>query len=283
MRELTQEELKQVELEILKDVARFCDKNDIRYYLGGGTLLGAVRHQGFIPWDDDIDISMPRPDYERFFATYNGSNNQYVARAIETDSNYWRTFGKVFDSRTYLEESYIRVPQKLNAVFIDVFPIDGLPSSSIKRMLRGRTQEFLTVLYRGSACSYTVSHKYNDSEKSNANFRNLMRSLLKFIAITFLRPLPTKSLIRLINYNAQRNDYESSDIIGAITECTHGARREFIQKSIFEPRRKFLFEGEQFWGPKGYENYLRNLYGDYMSLPPKEKRITHHDFKAYFI
>lgn len=281
MRELTQEELKQVELEILKDVARFCDKNNIRYYLGGGTLLGAVRHQGFIPWDDDIDISMPRPDYERFFKIYNGSNRRYLAKCVETYPDYWRTFGKVFDRRTYLKEDSICLEKKGNGVFIDVFPIDGIPDSRIKQILLGKEQEFLNFLYHGSAWTYTQSHKYDDSIDEFAKLKNIIRTVFKFCAVTFLHPLPTHKLIRIINRNASREKYDSSNMIGAIVDCAHGADCEIIEKAIFEPRIKFNFENEEFWGPKGYDAYLRNLYGNYMILPPKKRQVTHHDFRAF--
>lgn len=124
MKKIETEEMKKLELDMLIDVAKFCDENDIRYYLSGGTLLGAVRHKGFIPWDDDIDISMPRPDYLKFVSTYNGSSEFYQVQSIENNDKYWRTFAKVFDTRTYLKEDAIRMPKDGNGVFIDIFPID---------------------------------------------------------------------------------------------------------------------------------------------------------------
>ena len=111
MKKIETEEMKKLELDMLIDVAKFCDENDIRYYLSGGTLLGAVRHKGFIPWDDDIDISMPRPDYLKFVSTYNGSSEFYQVQSIENNDKYWRTFAKVFDTRTYLKEDAIRMPK----------------------------------------------------------------------------------------------------------------------------------------------------------------------------
>lgn len=282
MRELTIEELKSVELDILKNVADFCDKNNIRYYLGGGTLLGAVRHKGFIPWDDDIDISMPRPDYERFIHLYNGTQPNYMVKSIEIDPEYWRTFAKVFDNRTYLEEKNIRVKKRGNGVFIDVFPIDGLPESKMKRFLLFKTQEFLNFLYHSSAWNYTKSYKFADSASRFSVVKGYIRTALKFLAITILYPLPTHKIIVRINANAARNSYATAKYIGAIVDCAHGASCEMIEKKIFEPRIKFSFEGESFWGPKGYHQYLTNLYGDYMKLPPINRRNTHHDFKAYW-
>lgn len=283
MKEITAEELKQIELSILKDVAKFCDDNNIRYYLGGGTLLGAVRHKGFIPWDDDIDISMPRPDYIRFVTTYNGTHPHFFVKSIEIDAKYWRTFAKVFDNRTYLQEDCIRVQKKGNGVFIDVFPIDGLPNTHWKQLLLFKEQEFFNFLYHGSAWNYTKSYKYADANRRFSTFKGYIRTVLKFVAITLLHPLPTTWLIKKINSNASKYSYLNATYIGAIVDCAHGATCEKIAKVEFEPRILFEFEGGWFWGPKGYHLYLSNLYGDYMKLPPPNKRVTHHDFKAFWI
>lgn len=282
MQALTIEELKRVELDILINVADFCDKRGIRYYLGGGTLLGAVRHKGFIPWDDDIDISMPREDYLRFVKEYNGYNKNYVVKSIETDPGYWRTFAKVFDTRTWLKEDTIRVPKEGNAVFIDVFPIDGIPDSLIRQYFLFKEQEFLNFLYHGSAWNYTKSFKYMDSKSRLAKIKGIARTVLKFIAITLLYPLPTCRLIELINKNASKYSYQDCKYIGAIVDCAHGAACEKMVKEKFEPQIPFEFEGKMFWGPEGYEEYLTSLYGNYRELPPEERRVTHHDFEAYW-
>ena len=282
MKPLTSEELKNLELAILKNVAQFCDQHKIRYYLGGGTLLGAVRHKGFIPWDDDIDISMPRGDYLRFVHEYNGYHDNYTVKSIETDPKYWRTFAKVFDNRTFLVEDNVYVETPGNAVFIDVFPIDGIPGDGWRQWFFFRQQELLRTVFAGSAWSFTRSHKYEDSSSRFSDIKGLIRTFLKFIAICLFRPLPTSTLIRLINKNAAKYNYESCKYIGAIVECTHGAACEKMVKSEFEPRIQFDFEGERFWGPKGYKEYLTSLYGDYNTLPPVEKRVTHHDFEAFW-
>ena len=132
VKELTIEELKAVELNILKDVAKFCEKHDIKYFLCGGTLLGAIRHKGFIPWDDDIDIAMPREDYERFFKLYNSSNTRYHADSLENNPNWHMSFGRVGDTATVLYEHTLKEKYKEYHAFIDVFPVDGIPSCSWK-------------------------------------------------------------------------------------------------------------------------------------------------------
>ena len=108
MKQITSEEMKSIELNILKDVADFCDRNQLRYFLCGGTLLGAVRHHGFIPWDDDMDIAMPREDYKKFLMTYNQGKSKYRASAIENNPNWHMPFGRVEDLSTILFEKTLK-------------------------------------------------------------------------------------------------------------------------------------------------------------------------------
>lgn len=282
MRKISDEDMKALALTMLKDVAKFCDDHNIKYYLCGGTLLGAVRHKGFIPWDDDIDIMMPRPDYLQFLELYNGTNPRYVVKAIENDETYWRTFAKVFDTATHLEEPAIYLDKPDNGVFIDIFPVDGITTNKIKRTILFKSQEFLNFLYHGSAWTYTKSYKYADSFSKFAKIKGLIRTYLKYIAVTVLRPLNTYSLIKIINRNAQQTDYEGATYVGTIVDCHYGAAREMLPKEGFEDAVKVPFEDDEFWAMGNYKLYLQNLYGDYMKLPPESSRVTHHDFEAYW-
>ena len=282
MKEICTEELKALELDILKDVADFCDVRGIRYYICGGTLLGAVRHKGFIPWDDDIDIMMPRPDYLKFVFSYNGHNPRYLVKSIENDADYWRTFAKVFDLRTFLREDVIRVAKKDNGVFIDIFPVDGLPEKRWKQAILFKQLEFLNFLYHGSAWNYTKSFKYADSKDKLAVLKGRVRTFLKFIAVTLLYPLPTKKLIALINETASNLPFETAIDVAAIVDCHYGGAKERMPRLAFEKRQEFEFEGYRFWGTQAYDLYLSNMYGNYMELPPEERRVTHHDFTAYW-
>lgn len=282
MKEISFKEMQKIALEILINVSQYCDSHNIRYYICGGTLLGAVRHKGFIPWDDDIDILMPRPDYLKFVQNYNQDHKRYLVKSIENSADYWRTFAKVFDLSTYLEENCIRMPKKDNGVFIDIFPVDGLPKSKVQQKILFKEQEFLNFLYHGSAWNYTRSFKYADSKDRFAKLKGQIRTILKFVAVTFLNPLPTISLIKLINKNAMRYSYQDADEVAAIVDCHYGGSREKMPKKLFEKQILFSFEGYQFWGSAAWKIYLTNLYGNYMELPPVENRVTHHDFKAYW-
>lgn len=124
-KEITMEELRAIQLDILDKIHAFCTEHGIRYSLGGGTLLGAVRHKGYIPWDDDIDIMLPRPDYERFLKEFDGKYAELNLQHYGNDNTCCIPFAKVYDNRTVLIEKL----QK-SGIYIDVFPIDGLPEES---------------------------------------------------------------------------------------------------------------------------------------------------------
>lgn len=282
MRKITMSEMKNIELGILSTIAQFCDENNIRYYIAYGTLLGAVRHKGFIPWDDDIDIIVPREDYNKLVKEFKDPNGRYVIKSIENDPLYWRTFAKGFDTKTYLKEPSIRGREKDNAVFIDIFPLDGLPATRFQQKLLCYEQELLYFLYRGSAWSYTFSHKYADSKSKFATLKSYIRTAVKFTAITLFRILPTHVLIKLINKNAAKNHYDDAEYVGQIVDCSDSCAKERHRKIDFEPRSLYQFEDKSFWGNKNYDTILTHYYGNYMEMPPEDRRVTHHDFEAFW-
>ena len=153
VKELTIEELKEVELNILKDVAKFCEEHDIKYFLCGGTLLGAIRHKGFIPWDDDIDIAMPREDYERFFKLYNGSNPRYHADSLENNPNWHMSFGRVGDTETVLYEHTLKDKYREYHAFYRCLPSRRHPSVSVARTV-ARIHSKSIGCYRQCLCFY---------------------------------------------------------------------------------------------------------------------------------
>lgn len=282
MKELTSIELKTVELDILKNVANFCDVNHLRYNLGGGTLLGAVRHKGFIPWDDDIDISMPRPDYMKFIEKYNGSSENYFVKSIENDGSYIYTNAKVYDKRTYLKDFLVSKSLSYSGVHIDIFPVDGIPETHISREILYLIQRLLIIMVNGSSMRYIRSHKYYDSTSSLANILGIFRTIMKFSAISIFKIFPTNKLVKLVNSNLERYSYNKSEYVACLVACIHGASCEKMRKMDFEHRIKLQFEDLLFWSPACYKLYLQNLYGDYMKLPPVENRKPHHNFKAYW-
>lgn len=267
MKEIVGDELKSVQLNILKHVDEFCRKYSIQYFMSGGSLLGAVRHKGFIPWDDDIDIMMLRSDYERFIKEYSeNDHSEYKVYSSRLDSQYTLPYAKVDNSKTILNE-HVEYPLSIG-VNIDLFPIDIMPESKEKQKhvyaYFSRQMMFLNLKQ--------VSVNKN---------RNIFKNLLLVCSHVLLKPMKLSTIVRRIEKNAmQFSGCESSNYCG-VAVWGYGIR-EVNLLSNYASSIDVLFEDMMVPVPVGYDNYLRGVYGDYMQLPPEEKRITHHDFEAYW-
>ncbi|WP_099467035.1 LicD family protein [Konateibacter massiliensis] len=252
-------EIKNIELQILLDFAEFCDKNNLRYVLAGGTLLGAIRHQGFIPWDDDIDVLMPRPDYEKFQELTQGKYGDYTVRSIETHPKlHTRPFIRVVNDN-YMTE-LITLPKFLPP-WLDVFPMDGLPE---------KMSECVPYFKEARKIKWLVRRSWAPYEPGNP-----IRTAIKKVAFA---PLRLKGhihfLSKLQNYGKQLK-YDECKYVGCIVGGGHGIR-ERVPRESFDNRFKVKFEGYEFWAPEGYDLYLSNLYGkNYMGLPSEEEREIH--------
>ncbi len=257
------DELRQIQLDILKKVALFCDQNNLRYFLAGGTLLGAIRHKGYIPWDDDIDIMMPRPDYEQFLKVFHAGNCSIISYHTDPDCIY--PFAKIIDDRTVMIEDVV-LKTKMG-VYIDVFPIDGLPDSmeESKRFLRQLDP------IRNKIMAKTVVLRRR---------KGLVKNILIFGAkIVYLFSNYRNNIIKLDKL-CQQYSYQYSNFVGAFI-FGYGIKERISKKSL-ENYILVDFEREKFRAQKGYDEYLSSIYGDYMQLPPEEKRKSHHFFKAYW-
>ncbi len=264
MPELTIEEIKEISYHILKEVARFCEDNKITYFLACGTALGAIRHNGFIPWDDDIDIAMPREDYERFLRVY--SSSKYKLCCIQNDSQYIYPFAKIIDPSTILIEK-VEHPYRLG-VYIDVFPIDGLPQD--RKMLQKH-------LKRIEWDMRLISWKRISTEKK----LNFSHKFIQSIAKVILFPIPISKLILRMDQDLKKYQYKSAKLVGHfVTRAVWG--QDVKPKSIFNRPVKHRFVDADYNVPEDYDKYLKMEYGDYMKLPPEEKRVTHHDYIAYW-
>lgn len=269
MRNIELKEIQQLELEIMKDVHRFCNENNIRYYLCGGTLLGAIRHKGFIPWDDDIDIMMPRPDYERFIKEYKSNNPYYTLTSIQNNPHHLYTFAKIFDNRTIkIEKGIEYCEDNIGGVEIDIFPMDGLPQDIKQSDKYFNNQKNIFKYYSLAVSKFTKS-------------KNILKLIPKYIIVKVCKIIGKEKFIILINNRAKKYNFNDCEYV-ACSIIPYYGNRERILKSTYINQIEVEFEGELFYAPEGYDKYLSNLYGDYMKLPPKEKRVTHHDCKIYW-
>lgn len=254
--------IKEVEFKILKCVTDYCDKQGLAYYLTFGTLLGAIRHGGFIPWDDDVDIAMPREDYRRFVESF--YDREYEVLEYSKDEEYPYPFAKVIDKSTVLIEPTInRYPL---GVYIDIFPVDGLPDSlrAAEKHIRKAKALSKGLLYKSISLKYPISVKYK--------LRHLAAKVL-------LLPVTRKAIVEKQIELAQRYPYALASYICIPTIY---AGNKIMEKAWVNHTMEATFEGERFKIPLHYKEYLTKLYGDYMTLPPEQKRTTHHCFKAYW-
>lgn len=242
--------LHEVQLDMLKDVHNFCAENNITYFLIGGTLLGAVRHKGFIPWDDDIDIAMPRGDYDKFIKTFQAAfTEKYFLQTVYTDKAYGRDFAKIRKNNTvFLEEVDAHVSERHHGIFLDVFVLEERPQKpswwqNIKWRLSATIDSYL-VCKRGKI-KISLNKKILGifSEKYLAKKRDSLRK--------------------------GKGDFYYIPFVG-------NKEKEKYSPVLME------FEGENRFVPAGYDEILSSQYGDYMTLPPVEKRVTHNPVRISF-
>lgn len=259
MTAISLDELRNIQLDLLQRTAEFCEENGIRYFLCGGTLIGAIRHKGFIPWDDDIDIAMPRQDYDRFIKTFNKSENYYQVVNLDINPDYAYCFAKVYDNRTIMKE--LHYPGDSFGVFIDVFPADGVNNvSQIRKIM--------------------MLHKFLNTKRANYYNRTIVKKIINTFGKLLLLPFSAHQIATWMDNEARRYALGSVPMAGVIANPLGVG--EMVDKSVFDSEVYREFEGREYRVPIGYDAWLRSVYGDYMQLPPEEHRVTHHTFKAWW-
>ncbi len=268
---VTLRELQLTELDILKKFARFCDKNDLRYTLLGGTLLGAVRHKGFIPWDDDIDIGMPRPDYRRFLDLVKKEKIAPELSVVSGDDDeaFSLPFAKVFNDNIMIMEECIDHQGTGNCVWIDIEPYDGLGNDpeNAKKLFSKATR-----LQKALGRASSIPWKRRVGEYGISGFlKCLFRSLFRIRGYKYYK----RKLIELANAYS----YESSKYIAVVVSGYYG-EGEILEKDRFEKYTKKIFEEAEYSVMGSWQEYLTGIYGDYMQLPPEDKRRGAHNVRV---
>jgi LPS biosynthesis protein len=241
---------------IFLEFERVCLEHNLRFYLVAGTLLGAVRHKGFIPWDDDMDVAMPRKDYEILLKhAHEWFKHPFALDCRENNENYPFRFAKAHDVTTTFYEN--KGPNYIGGIFIDIFPFDGLPDGKIRQKLH---LWWNRILYKMYYFSFRDPYKYGKRWDSN------------FILL-FHKLIPTNKAYQKLKRNSTQYDFETSNYV---TDHDFGLRGIIEKKALGDEPAKVMFEGHETHGIRDWDYYLKTIYGDYMQLPPPEKRKSDH-------
>lgn len=251
-------------LDLLKWFHEFCVENNLRYYAIGGTMLGAMRHEGFIPWDDDIDLGMPRKDYERFLDLTEGKSiGQYKVESMrDGNDDFTYLFAKVYDTKTTLIERRKKIVKR--GVYLDIYPIDGTGNN----------------LAESKAFYSSIERSLNFQSARVSAFRK-GRSLYKNMAVFAVRIISpflpnVKKQMAKIDSACKSRDFDTCEFAANL----YGLKRsgEIMPRSYFGTPTLCKFENISIYGVEKYDEFLTHIYGNWRELPPKDKQITHHDF-----
>ena len=248
--------VQQTELSILKDVATFCEEKGINYCITSGTLLGAVRHNGFIPWDDDIDISMPRADYEKFLTYADHFIDGYKIVCTKLNNQYPIAIAKVRKCGTVMKEPSMAHLDINHGVWIDVFPLDRVKNiDKLKR--RAHTFNLLTTV---------INYKLKISTPTKLKTR-LICFVLGLLSVKKLDQFRTKVMTSEEETDAKKYTSFASNL---------GPSKLLFDEDVYMPFKKIEFENCFFFAPANSEQWLKSAYGDYLTLPPEEERVNRH-------
>lgn len=265
MKCLSTEECKSIQLDILDEIDAFCKKNSLRYSLAYGTLIGAVRHQGFIPWDDDIDLFMPRPDYDRFVREFKSSEN--VVLDLSGLDACVETFAKVYRKNSVMVDR--ELGRSLWGVNVDIFPIDGAPNE-------GLTAQF-EEMERKREWIFRLCPFYKVVTKRKAIW--LVKYFLKRLRFPSLSTcLKVK---KAIERELQTIPFGETPLAGAY--FGDDGIREFMPTDWFQEYTTLIFEGKPYSVLSHWHDYLTRLFGDYMQLPPLEQQVSRHNYDSYLL
>lgn len=255
--------------QILKWFDRLCRKENLRYYVIGGTFIGAVRHKGFIPWDDDADVAMPRQDYEKLielFSKYKDNRiDRFLLETVDSKADdFFYTYGKLYDTTTTMIERTRKRCRR--GVFLDIFPLDGLGNTMEEAKINFKRFDRLNMFLLTRTCALRKERKF-----------------YKNVAILISRCIPSfmvneKKLAKRFDTMCKERDFDNCKYVCNLS----GYRsREIMERKLLGNPCEYEFEGIRVLGPELYDEYLTHIFGDWRKLPPKDKQISNHDFISY--
>lgn len=263
--EQKKKKLREVQLYIFDEFMRFCKKRSLRFFLCYGTLLGAVRHKGYIPWDDDIDILMPRSDYMKFIKSFSADDISLFS--LYNLADYKKPFVKLSYDKSRVIENVDEYCDKLG-INIDIFPLDGY-STDIAGKLRSYAIKFLFNILNFKQV------KYSDK-------RSMLRNTVLSAGKRIFKCISQNKVVKAIDRLNRSCAYGATSYVISSATPVYGDR-EIMPAEIFSDIVYLKFENRLCPAPVGYKQYLQNLYDDYMKMPPIEKQQTHHDFRIIYI
>lgn len=263
-------EMKTIQLDMLKKFDEYCRKNGIVYYLAYGTLIGAIRHKGYIPWDDDIDLMIPRKDYDKLLKLYNKNRTNAELKVVDctTEKGYYLPYAKLINQKTVLKEN-VQSDYELG-VNIDLFPVDDLSDNY---------EEAIAIIKKCYWYNLKLQIKTITWSDNRSIIKNIVLMLGKLALSTQSISKILKSYDRFCRKNKSGKD---TKYVGVLTGLNTTSKGNVFERKWFNETLRCEFEGCDFPAPVGYDKLLRNFYGDYMQLPPKDKQVTHHSFEAWY-
>ena len=271
-RELSTKDMQGISLEVLKIISDICEQNGFRYFLIYGTLIGAIRHQGFIPWDDDIDIMMPRPDYDGFLAYFESHKDDYPDLKLfnpKTCKDYPYMISRVSNQKYEIimdnEKKYGM------GVFVDIYPFDGAGNTfpeAIKFANRGD---------RLSSLCFQSTREHFTTLGTTSGLKKIIKLPAFVLAKVIGKEYFQTKLAKLANVK----EYDRSEYVCCVVWMSNGAR-ELFKRELFDDFEYKKFDKYKFRVPKRFDEILKQNYGNYMELPPEKDRVGHHFYKAYF-
>ncbi len=260
-------QIQQCEIEILQQIDKICQKHGLVYFGIGGTALGAVRHKGFIPWDDDIDIGMPRKDYEIFLKVASkelpaGFHVQHYDTEPETPFY----FTKIRKDNTQFVEYYLRDQAIHHGIFVDIFPFDAIPDCTWQRVLHYRVSRLLYQLYLCKSLNTICSSRFEQRGEYKKTYKHYVRKIIH----TCLLPIPKSWIFHGLDRCVRMFNNKKTNQIGHIVR-----KRLVVSNDVLFPIKVLPFDMINMPVPGDCDTYLTHQFGNYMKIPPKDKQYGH--------